>query len=102
MIRRPPRSTLFPYTTLFRSVSNTASASAANEAASANTNNSATAAVTLNCPHMNSDNAANPIGPFSADDQNDFDITLSNIEAGNTAGVRFTYHLPHGPTVRED
>src|SRR2546425_2387136 len=28
MIRRPPRSTLFPYTTLFRSISRSASASA--------------------------------------------------------------------------
>src|SRR3712207_7444979 len=27
MIRRPPRSTLFPYTTLFRSISNTSSES---------------------------------------------------------------------------
>src|SRR2546429_3357190 len=29
MIRRPPRSTLFPYTTLFRSLANTASGSCA-------------------------------------------------------------------------
>src|SRR2546429_5532116 len=33
MIRRPPRSTLFPYTTLFRSVSNTAIASIATRTA---------------------------------------------------------------------
>src|SRR2546430_12473448 len=33
MIRRPPRSTLFPYTTLFRSVSSSFSASAFDERA---------------------------------------------------------------------
>src|SRR2546429_5022732 len=33
MIRRPPRSTLFPYTTLFRSVSGAAGAAAASGAA---------------------------------------------------------------------
>src|SRR5687768_17670716 len=36
MIRRPPRSTLFPYTTLFRSIYYTKKASAADATAAAN------------------------------------------------------------------
>src|SRR5256884_6757929 len=37
MIRRPPRSTLFPYTTLFRSLENAARASAVKQQAAAAT-----------------------------------------------------------------
>jgi uncharacterized repeat protein (TIGR01451 family) len=79
-------------------VSNTASASATNEKASDNGNNSATASVTVNCPDVKVTKVANPVGPVSAGEDIGFDVTLSNIGAGNAAGVSFTDTLPAGLT----
>ena len=54
--------------------------------ASDNGNNSANASVTVNCPDVKVTKVANPVGPVSAGDDIGFDVTLSNIGAGNAAG----------------
>jgi uncharacterized repeat protein (TIGR01451 family) len=79
------------------SVSNTASASATNEASSANGNNSQTASVTVNCPDINVEKTADAAS-VSAGDDIGFTVTLSNIGAGNAAGLSFTDTLPAGLT----
>ena len=79
-------------------VANNASASATNEKASDNGNNSANASVTVNCPDVKVTKTANPVGPVSAGEDIGFDVTLSNIGAGNAAGVSFTDTLPAGLT----
>src|SRR6185503_15290785 len=81
-------------------VSNTASASATNEKASDNTNNSANASVTVQCPDIKVEKTADA-ATVSAGDQIGFTVTLSNIGTGNAAGVTFTDALPAGLTWTE-
>src|SRR4029079_447949 len=76
-------------------VSNTASASATNEKAADNGNNSATASVTVNCPDIKVEKTADA-GTVSAGDEIGFTVTLSNIGAGNASGLSFTDSLPSG------
>jgi uncharacterized repeat protein (TIGR01451 family) len=70
-------------------VSNTASASATNEKASDNTNNSATASVTVQCPDIKVEKTADA-ATVNAGDQIGFTVTLSNIGTGQANGVTFT------------
>jgi uncharacterized repeat protein (TIGR01451 family) len=81
-------------------VSNTASASATNEKASDNTNNSATASVTVQCPDIKVEKTADA-ATVNAGDQIGFTVTLSNIGTGNANGVSFTDALPAGLTWTE-
>jgi uncharacterized repeat protein (TIGR01451 family) len=74
-------------------VSNTASASATNEKASDNTNNSATASVTVQCPDIKVEKTADA-ATVNAGDQIGFTVTLSNIGTGQATGVTFTDALP--------
>jgi uncharacterized repeat protein (TIGR01451 family) len=74
-------------------VSNTASASATNEKASDNTNNSATASVTVQCPDIKVEKTADA-ATVNAGDQIGFTVTLSNIGTGQANGVSFTDALP--------
>src|SRR4029079_9031670 len=78
-------------------VSNTASATATNEKASDNTNNSATASVLVKCPDIKVEKTADAPS-VSSGDQIGFTVTVSNIGTGNAAGLSFTDALPAGLT----
>jgi uncharacterized repeat protein (TIGR01451 family) len=77
-------------------LNNTANVSATNDSTSGN--NSASASIVVQCPDVRVQKVANPLGPVSAGDEIGFDVTLSNIGAGDATGVSFTDTLPSGLT----
>ncbi|MDP9301156.1 MAG: DUF11 domain-containing protein, partial [Actinomycetota bacterium] len=79
-------------------LSNTATVAASNEAANSDTDNSATATITVNCPDLTITKTADNASVNAGSDIG-FTVTLTNTGAGDATGVSINDPLPGGTGV---